>query len=238
MEYNNHIQHYKVDAEYFDFFNENSFRKQDIFRHYQEFFSLYKVKKDDKILEIGAGGGTAVKFIQSYDCRYYPLDISSFNLKKIKGKNVKNVYPVSGDVYALPFENESFDFIILSEVLEHLAEPFKALTEIKRVLKKNGSLIISVPYNEKISYQICIHCNKPTPTNAHLHSFDEDKLSGMIKSAGLTPVKNSLCLNKIANRLHFNLLFKSLPFGIWKSFDRMFNSVMKKPASLIILSVK
>lgn len=238
MKYQNHIQHYKVDAEYFDFFHESNFRTQEIFRHYQEFFHLYRIKSSDKVLEIGSGGGAALRFIQSAGCEYYPLDISSFNLKKIKEKNIRNVFPVSGDTYSLPFNDDSFDFIILSEVLEHLAEPVTALTEIKRVLKKEGRLVVSVPYNEKLTYQICIHCNKPTPTNAHLHSFNEERLNLMINAAGLIPLKTSFCMNKIVNRLHFNLIFKSLPFSVWKIFDRVFNFIINKPASLIILSTK
>ena len=238
MEYKNHIEHYKTDAAYFDFFNENNFRVQEIQRHYQEFFSLYRVKRNDMILEIGSGGGYASYYIKLAGGNYFPLDISTLNLEKIKHKYQGNIFPVSADAYYLPFLSGSFDLIILSEVLEHLAEPLKALLEINRVLKKNGSLIVSVPYNEKISYQICIHCNKPTPTNAHLNSFNEMTLAEVIKSVDLEPVKMSFCLNKAANRLHFNLIMRRLPFRIWKLFDKLFNLILKKPSSVILLAVK
>lgn len=48
-------------------------------------------------------------------------------------------------VYHLPFPNNFFDCIILSEVLEHLGEEDTALQEIKRVLKKDGILLVTVP---------------------------------------------------------------------------------------------
>ena len=85
---------------------------------------------------------------------------------------------------------------------------------------------------------MCIHCNKPTPTNAHLHSFYVNKLEKLVKSAGLTPIKTSKCLSKAANRLHFNLLTKSFPFPLWKIFDNTFNSVIDKASSIIVLAKK
>jgi len=166
------------------------------------------------------------------------LDISTHNLKRVREKTDGEIYPISGDVFNLPFPSNSFDFILLSEVLEHLNDPQLALKEIHRVLKKGGSFIVSVPYNETISYQMCIHCNKPTPTNAHLHSFDERKLANLVASAGLTPIKTSKCLNKAANRVHFNLLTKSLSFSHWKSFDNLFNSIIDKASSIIVLAKK
>jgi len=46
----------------------------------------------------------------------------------------------------LPFEDESFDTILLTDVLEHLAEPVAALGEAARILRLGGKLIIGVPF--------------------------------------------------------------------------------------------
>lgn len=54
------------------------------------------------------------------------------------------------DVFAtleeLPFENETFDTILCTNVLEHVAECEKSFSELSRCLKKGGYLILSVPY--------------------------------------------------------------------------------------------
>ncbi len=50
-----------------------------------------------------------------------------------------------GSVYQLPFKDESFDCVIISEVLEHLSEDERALNELWRVLKRGGTLAVSVP---------------------------------------------------------------------------------------------
>jgi SAM-dependent methyltransferase len=50
-----------------------------------------------------------------------------------------------GDGYALPFQDESFDCVIASEILEHLHDDEQSLREIRRVLKPGGLLAVTVP---------------------------------------------------------------------------------------------
>lgn len=45
----------------------------------------------------------------------------------------------------LPFENESFDFVLLAEVVEHLTDPYGLMRELSRILKRGGKVILSTP---------------------------------------------------------------------------------------------
>ncbi len=51
----------------------------------------------------------------------------------------------------LPLEDDRFDFVIMSEVLEHLGDPEKIIKEAHRVLKKDGFLIVTVPLDTRFS---------------------------------------------------------------------------------------
>ncbi len=236
LSYSDHIRHYQLDGEYYDFFQPDKFMLQEIRRRYQEFFYLAPLKENEKILETGSGGGFITENFQRADPFYVPLDIPSGNLKKIRNNQEFPVVPCSGDAYHLPFRNNSFDRSVMAEVLEHLAEPSQALQEQHRVLKPGGLLMLSVPYREKISYQICIHCNKPTPTHSHLHSFDEHSLNELIVKNGFETVKISKNCNKVPNRLHLNILLKDIPFSLWKGVDRLFHLIFNKPISLIFIA--
>ncbi len=56
-----------------------------------------------------------------------------------------------GDVQDMRmFENETYDSVVCLEVLEHVPDPFKAVSEISRVLKKGGVLILSVPHLSRL----------------------------------------------------------------------------------------
>lgn len=45
----------------------------------------------------------------------------------------------------LPFDSESFDSVLIDNVLEHIEDPNSLLAEIKRVIRPNGGLLIGVP---------------------------------------------------------------------------------------------
>jgi SAM-dependent methyltransferase len=71
--------------------------------------------------------------------RYYVMD---YRVTGRKG----NLPDVDGDICALPFRSESVDAVLCKDVLEHVKEPHTAVSEMHRILKKNGLLYCSVPF--------------------------------------------------------------------------------------------
>lgn len=61
------------------------------------------------------------------------------------GPSVADVY---ASAYALPFADKSFDIVLSTQVLEHLAEPKQMVSEAFRVLKVGGSLLVTVPQTQ------------------------------------------------------------------------------------------
>ena len=60
---------------------------------------------------------------------------------------------VVGDILALPFPENTFDSVVCLEVLEHVAETHKALSEITRVLKPGGIFMVSAPQHWPLHYE-------------------------------------------------------------------------------------
>lgn len=60
---------------------------------------------------------------------------------------------IIGSVCDMPFKNKEFDSIICSEVLEHLSEPEKGVSEISRILKDSGLLYLTVPMCWRLHYE-------------------------------------------------------------------------------------
>jgi len=93
-------------------------------------------------------------FIQKHKNNELTLDIGCSNSPYIKyfpnriGLDIQNGPNVDivADVYELPFEDEKFDNILCTEVLEHLHSPHLAISEMKRVLKQGGKLILSTRF--------------------------------------------------------------------------------------------
>lgn len=99
---------------------------------------------EGRVLDVGAGDGYITKKIQEKGCQVVGLEISEKRIKNAKEKY--NLDFIKGDANNLPFKDESFDTVVVSEVLEHLDNPGQGLKEAIRVAKKK--VIISLPIGD------------------------------------------------------------------------------------------
>ena len=92
-----------------------------------------------RVLEVGCGAGRMAKAIKFYrpDLEVLGIDISKRAISEAK-LNSQGVKFLVGDAYQLPFEDKSFEAVLMFDLLEHLEEPLEALREVKRVLKPKG----------------------------------------------------------------------------------------------------
>jgi SAM-dependent methyltransferase len=111
-----------------------------------------------KILEIGAGSESHIKYIKNKNVSYYILEKTKFKpIKKIEsGKIFYKFYKGK----KIPFKKSTFDRIILSHVLEHVPNPEIFLFEVMSTLKKGGILSISLPADPGLFYRISRLVNK------------------------------------------------------------------------------
>jgi len=98
------------------------------------------------VLDIACGEGYGVDIIAGKAKYVYGVDISNeaINHAKLKYKS-SNIEFLTGSVTKIPLLDSSVDVVTSFETLEHLKDHNTMLTEIKRVLKSNGILIISTP---------------------------------------------------------------------------------------------
>ncbi len=76
----------------------------------------------------------------------------------------------------IPFPANSFDAVLMTEVLEHLIEDWVALQEVRRVLKEDGKLICSVPfYHDDPAYHVRVHSPKSIQRLLDASGFNIDQ---------------------------------------------------------------
>ncbi len=110
--------------------------------------SYLDVQPGDTVLDCGCGEGFyTLIFSELFDCRVHALDYSRGLVSRAKGwvSQKERVRFHIGDVVALPFPDETFDRIVCTEVLEHIPDDAKAVSELHRVLKRGGTLAVTVP---------------------------------------------------------------------------------------------
>jgi SAM-dependent methyltransferase len=91
-----------------------------------------------KVLDIGCGIGDML----SYRKNTVGLDVNPLNVAFCQKRQLE-AYMMKPDV--IPFGDESFDSVLLDNVLEHIEKPSLLFKEIRRVLKPDGLLLIGVP---------------------------------------------------------------------------------------------
>ena len=102
---------------------------------------IIKKNKNIRILDIGCGWNyELLRAAEPHIIEGYGIDfkVSNMNNGKLVIKNTKILDE-------LPFNENYFDFVTMSAVLEHLEKPIIILTEIERILKPKGKLLITVP---------------------------------------------------------------------------------------------
>lgn len=106
-----------------------------------------------KILDLGCGTGKLMQELSSCG-QCYGLDYSPLALRFCQQQGIKKHYLIKADINTtLPLPENSFDIITILDVLEHTKNDQAVLKEIKRVLKPNGLLILTVPaYQSLWSY--------------------------------------------------------------------------------------
>ena len=98
-----------------------------------------------RLLDVGCGPGYAtVRFLEKAD-EVYGIDYDPALIKEAKGHN-KKIHWTVGKGEKLPYKTGFFDVVIMSDVLEHVENERRSLDEVHRVLRKGGTLVISVPH--------------------------------------------------------------------------------------------
>lgn len=137
-----------------------------------------------RILNIGCGTGGTLPTLQKYG-DVFNVDISAEALKYLKqkgyaGKLVKD--------HRLPFKNGEFDIVVALDVLEHIDQDRLSLDEWKRVLKKSGKVLITVPAYDFLwsGHDTSLH---------HYRRYTRSKLNWDLKKSGFSKVKLSYMIS-------------------------------------------
>ena len=158
--------------------------------------SLFKNK--EKVLDLASGNSIVGEFlVKNFDCKVSAIDISSSAIKDAKKRGVEGIVgSVDGK---LPFDSNSFDMVFWGDNIEHVMYPKKVLLEIKRVLKKDGRLILSTPNQAYWRYRIypLIHGFLPKTEGednppwewGHIRFFNRKVLNNLFLESGFTETK-------------------------------------------------
>ncbi len=191
-------------------------------------------RKFSQGIDLGSSGNSFLSFLDNVEYKSY-YDIAKLPLTQYIRE--KKGYPLCGDLIKLPYKDETFDFISALDVLEHIKDDDLAASEICRILKKNGILVLTVPHRMKFySYQ--------DKLIGHYRRYEVEQMISLFKNSTLkllkifgvygrlmriadiqskNPKKVEKSIIDLRKRYESNTMFRKL----WNIFVKITSKIMK-----------
>jgi len=188
----------------------------------------------DCVLDVGVGSGDFEDFALKRNINVHSLDPSVNSIEMIRQRYHLGDKAVVAYAQEMPFKNDYFDKVVMSEVLEHLTDKIliSSLKEVKRVLKPRGLLLGTVPAREVLKDNMvsCPHCDQAFHRWGHERSFTMESMKELLSTEfsnvsvkevifmptvkmqwlGIfSPLIRPVCLKLGLKRPIFNIVFKA-----------------------------
>lgn len=132
------------------------------------------------VLDIGCNEGLLLSSIGTRSKNAIGIDIRSGCFeKRYKSHNIKFI---NANAEQLPFKDEAFDVVIMSDVLEHIINPKNAIKEIDRVLSKGGFFLLTVPNKGALDFLDVLNLKHRFPILYHYFNIIFKTESDIVKA--------------------------------------------------------
>ncbi|WP_431999209.1 class I SAM-dependent methyltransferase [Streptomyces sioyaensis] len=161
-------------------------------------FSRFPLAPGDRVLDLGCGAGRHAFECYRRGAQVVALDQNGEEIREVakwfaamkeagEAPAGASATAMEGDALNLPFPDDSFDVVIISEVMEHIPDDKGVLAEMVRVLRPGGRIAVTVPrYGpEKVCWALSDAYHEVE--GGHIRIYRGDELLGKMREAGLEP---------------------------------------------------
>jgi 2-polyprenyl-3-methyl-5-hydroxy-6-metoxy-1,4-benzoquinol methylase len=147
------------------------------------------VPKNSLVLDVGCSSGAfGEQLISQKNCTVDGIEIDDGDIVKAK-KKLREVYKI--DIERDPINiDQKYDVVFFGDVIEHLAQPIRALEKIKKLLREDGVLIFSIPNITHMSVRLMLLSGKieygrtGLLDETHLHFYNSKEIYRVFNEAG------------------------------------------------------
>ena len=183
-----------------------------------------KPNKGERILDAGCGiGYYSFELATKFGCKVDGIDIDAEDIEladQIAQKmHISTAEFSIRDICELKFDDETFDKVILTEVLEHIRNDEKVLKELNRILKIGGYLILSTPYVTVVEEYDEQKLKVSQVEGGHVRNgYSFERLSKLLNDTGFDVVEHCFVNKKFTKDADFPLFLLMYPISMLDKF--------------------
>jgi ubiquinone/menaquinone biosynthesis C-methylase UbiE len=149
-------------------------------------FAHANVRSGDRVLDFGCGDGalTGVLADAAGADSVVGVDVAEAALARARARHPGLTFALAPIDGALPFDDGSFDVVWSSEVIEHVADTARWLSEVRRVLVPRGRLLLTTPSHGRLRLAIGGIERYSEPLGDHLHLYSARSLRELLTEFG------------------------------------------------------
>ena len=152
-------------------------------------FLLGEVRPGDRVLDVGCGTGDFTAAMARAGADAIGVDVAEAALRRARSRHPGvefRLVPLDGP---LPFEDGSFELVWASEVIEHVADTARWLSEVRRVLAPGGRLLVTTPSHGRLRVAVGGVERFSEPVGDHLHLYTKRSLGSLLGEFGFGEVR-------------------------------------------------
>jgi SAM-dependent methyltransferase len=143
-------------------------------------FLLAEVRPGDRVLDLGSGSGVFSASLASAGASVVGIEVAEAAVRRSRAQHPEldfRLAPLDGP---LPLQDASFDLTWASEVIEHVADTARWLSEVRRVLAPGGRLLLTTPNHGRVALAAVGVERYSEPLGDHLHLYTRRSLAGVL----------------------------------------------------------
>jgi ubiquinone/menaquinone biosynthesis C-methylase UbiE len=151
-------------------------------------FLLSEVRAGDRALDLGCGTGEFTAALAQAGAEAVGADVAAAALRRAQARHPElefRLIPFDGP---LPFADGAFQLVWASEVIEHVADTARWLSEVRRVLAPRGRLLVTTPSHGRVRVLLGGVERFSEPLGDHLHLYTRASLRTLLEEFGFREV--------------------------------------------------
>lgn len=152
-------------------------------------FLLSEVRPGDRALDLGCGAGSFTAELRDAGAAPVGVEVAEAAVARARAAHPELDFRLAEIDGALPFNDQTFDLVWASEVIEHVADTEHWLREVARVLSPGGRLLVTTPNHPRLALAARGIDHYSEPFGDHLHLYTRRSLGDALRGVGFEDVE-------------------------------------------------